>query len=257
MINLKKILTESIDPRSESPDQMDKYASKFRKTVDYLNNKNKVLILTTSNRWSGNTEDIPKSTLLAQKINNLIGSGKCDVLDISKLKIYPCEGNVSSNSKGGGNHCGVKDALLKDDEKNPSGYHRCWASINNKNDELWKVSKKLFESDCVLFLSSVRWGQTNSIYQNLIERLTWIENRNSSLKESNIVKNIDAGFICTGQNWRGNDIVTVQKQVLNFYGFRTPSQLFWNWQYTDDKNDESKQSYNKSWNVFKETFDVL
>jgi hypothetical protein len=44
---------------------------------------------------------------------------------------------------------GLKKLYLKDKEKNPSGYHRCWASIHNEDDELWKISKELFESDCV------------------------------------------------------------------------------------------------------------
>ena len=256
MITLKNILFENVNPLSESPDQMDKYANKFKKTVDHLNNKNKTLILTTSNRWKEHTEDTPKSTLLALKMANLIGSAKCEVMDVTKLNIFPCEGNVSSSPKFGGNHCGTKDAILKDDNKNPSGHHRCWASINNKSDELWKVSKKLFESDCVLFMASIRWGQANSIYQKLIERLTWIENRAHSLGESNIVKNIDAGFICVGQNWNGKNVVKLQKEVLEFYGFNTPQELFWNWQYTQDENDESKRSYNKSWGVFKKTFDL-
>ncbi len=69
------------------------------------------------------------------------------LLEIPKLKIFPCEGNVSGVE---GNNCGIKDALLKDDEKDPSGNHRCWASLNNKEDELWKVSKELFESDALI-----------------------------------------------------------------------------------------------------------
>lgn len=256
MITLKHLLFESKDPLSENPEKMDQYAKKFVKTIDYLNNKNKTLILTTSNRWKDHTEDVPKSSLLALKINDLIGSAKSEIVDVTKLNIFPCEGNVSSSPKFGGNHCGTKESVLKDKNKNPTGHHRCWASINNKSDELWKISKKLFESDCVLFMASVRWGQANSIYQKLIERLTWIENRNHSLGESNIVKDIDSGFICVGQNWNGNNVVKLQKEVLNFYGFKTPSQLFWNWQYTQDANDESKRSYNKSWSTFKKTFEI-
>jgi len=254
MITLKQILNEL--KLASSDKEMDLYARKFTKTVDYLKEKNNVLLITTSNRWKGHSDDLPKSSLLANKIKDLLGNEKITVMDVTKLKIFQCEGNVSSSPKGGGNHCGVKDALLKDDDKNPSGHHRCWASLNNKSDELWKVSKKLFESDCVVFFGSIRWGQANGVYQKLIERLTWIENRLHSLGESNIVKNIDAGFICTGQNWRGKQVVDVQKDVLEFFGFDTPKELFWNWQYTDDENDESKRSYNKSWPVFKDTFSI-
>jgi multimeric flavodoxin WrbA len=254
MITLKNLLNEL--KLASSSAEMDKYARKFIRTADYLKTKHNVLCLTTSNRWKEHTEDVPKSTLLAQKLQELVGTKTIDIIDVSKLKIYQCEGNVSSSPQFGGNHCGVKDARLKDNEKNPSGYHRCWASINHKSDELWKVSKKLFESDCVLFLGSIRWGQANGVYQKLIERLTWIENRYHTLGEANIVKNIDAGLICTGQNWNGKEVVKTQKEVLDFFGFNTPKELFWNWQYTDDENDESKRSYNKSWPVFKDTFNI-
>jgi hypothetical protein len=151
MISLSNILSEIKMPSSE--DDMDIYARKYTKTIEYLNKKNKVLLLTTSNRWSGHKDDVPKSTQLAFKIQELLGKEKVTLIDTTKLNIFPCEGNVSSKW---GNHCGTKDASLKDKEKNPTGDHRCWASINNKNDELWKISKELFESDTVLFFASVR-----------------------------------------------------------------------------------------------------
>jgi hypothetical protein len=33
---------------------------------------------------------------------------------------------------------------------------------------------------------------------------------------------------------------------LNFFGFDTPDNLFWNWQYTTDVNDETQESYKMS-----------
>jgi multimeric flavodoxin WrbA len=249
MISLNDLLLEAKLPQSEQ--DMDLYARKYKKTIDYLRTKNKVLLLTTSNRWSGHKDDIAKSTQLAIKMQELLGKEKVSLIDTTKLNIVPCEGNVSSKW---GNHCGTKDSSLKDKEKNPTGEHRCWASINNKNDELWKVSKELFESDTVLFFASVRWGQANGFYQKLIERLTWIENRHSTLGESNIVKNIDSGFIATGQNWNGKDVTQTQKEVLQFFGFKTPDQLFWNWQFTNNSLDETKSSYKKAITVFDKTF---
>jgi multimeric flavodoxin WrbA len=249
MISLTDLLLEAKLPQSEQ--DMDLYARKYKKTIDYLRTKNKVLLLTTSNRWSGHKDDIAKSTQLAFKIQELLGKEKVTLIDTTKLNIFPCEGNVSSKW---GNHCGTKDASLKDKEKNPTGDHRCWASINNKSDELWKISKELFESDVVLFFASVRWGQANGFYQKLIERLTWIENRHSTLGESNIVKDIDSGFIATGQNWNGKDVTQTQKEVLQFFGFKTPNELFWNWQFTDNALDETKSSYKKAIPVFDKTF---
>lgn len=221
-------------------------------SVEYLRTKKKVLFLTTSNRWSRSmSKEIPKSTMLAQKMAEIIGTDKVTILDIPSLNITSCEGNVSSKE---GNTCGVLKARLMDEEKNPSGHHRCWASINNPDDELWRVSKELFVSDAVVFFGSIRWGQTNAYYQKLIERLTWIENRHSSLQEENIVAAIDAGIIMVGQNWRATDVIDVQKQVLQFYGFNVVSALCWNWQYTKDDNDEEDISYKRAYEVFEEVF---
>lgn len=212
----------------------------IEKTIKFLETKNKVLFLTTSNRSGKNADDIPKSTQLAYHIQELLGMKKVEIIEVPILKIYNCEGNISSAS---GNVCGSKDSVLKDSDKNPSGYHRCWCSYKHKDDELWKISKSLFESDCVVFFGSVRWGQTNSIYQKIIERLSWIENRHTTLKEKNIIENVSAGIVLTGQNWNGSNVIETQKHVLKFYGFDVQEKLCWNWQYTDNANNESKTSY--------------
>lgn len=221
--------------------------------IDKIKSKKRVLFLTTSNRWEGSKE-IAKSTLLAREIKEkLEGVVEINILDIPKLKIFPCEGNVSGVN---GNNCGVKDALLKDKEKDPSGNHRCWASLNNKEDELWMVSKELFESDAVVFFISVRWGQANAFYQKLIERLNWIENIKTTLGEENIVKNIEAGCVIIGQNWNGENVMETQKQVYGFYGFKVPDELSFYWQYTQDVQDETQESYKEAPKEFAEEFDV-
>ena len=221
--------------------------------IEKLSGRKKVLFLTTSNRWEESNE-IPKSTLLARQIKEkLENSVDITILDIPKLKIFPCEGNVSGVN---GNNCGVKDSILKDDKKNPSGNHRCWASINNKEDELWMVSKELFESEVVIFFISVRWGQANAFYQKLIERLNWIENRHTTLKGDNIVENIEAGCVVIGQNWNGETVMETQKQVYEFYGFKVPSELSLYWQYTQDSLDETQESYKDAPKEFAEEFDV-
>jgi multimeric flavodoxin WrbA len=224
-------------------------------TISYLRtNGGKVLFITTSTRYPFNTgynkggveDELPKSTELALFMKESIPN-ESKWIDIPQLKIYPCEGNVSHKT---GNTCGVMDAVLKDKSKNPTGHHRCWASINDKEDQLWKVSKELFESDTILFFGSIRWGQTNAEYQKLIERLTWLENRHSTLGEENIISGKKAGFICIGQNWNGANVVTVQKEVLGFFGFNTPDNLFWNWQYTTNPYDETNESYKNSHKQF-------
>jgi multimeric flavodoxin WrbA len=227
------------------------YTKKLDTLINYLKDKEKVLLLTTSNRWEGDKEQ-PKSTQLAEFVKKEIGNN-VEVIDVSKLTIHCCEGNVS---KMDGNNCGVKDAALKDKEKNPSGNHRCWASINNKDDELWKVSKPLFEADAVVFFVSVRWGQANSIYQKLIERLNWIENRHTTLEEDNIIEDKEAGIVVIGQNWNGTAVLDTQKKVLDFYGFNVPDELSFNWQYTDDALDETQESYKKAPEAFEKAFDI-
>jgi multimeric flavodoxin WrbA len=222
------------------------------RTVSILKKKRKVLFITTSNRWSGEKEDA-KSTLLAKHIAGLVGEKRVTIIDATRLNIYPCEGNVSARK---GNYCGEQKAALKDASKNPSGNHRCWASINNKDDELWVVSKALLESDAVVFFGSVRWGQMNSVYQKLIERLTWLENRHATLGEGNLLEGIDAGLICTGHNWNGANVVKLQKQVLSFFGFRVQDALSWSWQFTKDSGDESQESYRAAFPKFAKEFGI-
>lgn len=220
----------------------------LQKTLDILKKKKKVLLLSCSNRynWDKNNIDVPKSKLLAEYLHEELGDSSV-LIDVTDLKILPCEGNVSRKD---GNSCGLLKAKLKDKEKNPSGEHRCWVNINEKSDELWKISKELFESDAVIFFSSIRWGQTNMYYQNLIERLNWLENRHTSLGESNIIKDIESGFICVGQNWNGENVTETQKKVHKFYGFKPNNSLYWNWQYTKDEYDETQKSYKDSHDKF-------
>lgn len=223
---------------------------KFDKTFEYLKSKEKILFLLTSNRWSGHTDDIPKSSRLAYLLQERLGPNKVKIIDVSKLKIYECEGNVSSKM---GNHCGVKGALLKGD-KDKTGQHRCWASFNHKDDELYLVVNDLLDSNVVIFFGSIRWGKMNAVYGKLIERLTWLENRHTTLGESNILKNIDCGVISVGHNWNGDEAVYHEKEVLGFFGFKTPKELFWSYQWTDEVTDETKSGYNKDIKDFQKIF---
>ena len=217
-------------------------------TLDILKKKKKVLLLSCSNRynWDENNIDTPKSKILATYLKEELGD-KAVFIDVPELNIVSCEGNVSRKE---GNSCGIKKALLKDDKKNPSGYHRCWASLNEKSDELWEISKDLFDSEVVLFFVSIRWGQTNMYYQKLIERLTWIENRHTTLGEKNIIENIESGLIAVGQNWNGEQVTEVQKKVHEFYGFKPNEDLYWNWQFTKNVKDETQKSYKEAFPKF-------
>ena len=219
------------------------------KTIEYLKNKERIVFITTSNRWEW-LHEVPKSTQLAHHIAKEIGEDKVIFFDIAQMNIVPCEWHVSGLAH---NNCWVKEALLKDSEKNTSGCHRCRASFTNPDDELRKISKALLESEVILFFTSVRWWQTNSIYQKLIERLTRIENRRTTLGEDNIIKNIEAGIIVIGHNRNNEVVITTQKNVLEMYGFKVPKQLSRGRTYTD-MNDESQQWYQKAVGQFEKDF---
>jgi multimeric flavodoxin WrbA len=225
----------------------------LNKLYKYLNKnkKKKILFLTTSNRWSGDKE-LPKSSMIAEELVKKLGTG--EIINVSKLKIFPCEGNVSTKR---GNTCGLKDAMLDDKEKNPTGHIRCWASVNNKSDELYKVANAILDSDIIIFFGSIRWGKMNSIYAQLIERLTWLENRHSTLGESNLLKDKEAGIVATGHNWNGKETIKLETEVLSFFGFKTPEVLSFNWQWTDNKNDESKKGYLESFGDFLKEMDFI
>ncbi len=231
---------------------MQNYKKILENTIKYLKNKEKILFLTTSNRWSNEKwNELPKSTMLAYKLQELVWKEKIEIIEVPKLNIVTCEWN---NSTKRWNTCWLKFANLEDEVKNPTDYHRCWASLNNPEDELWKVSKEIFESDCVIFFWSVRWGQMNSIYQKLIERITWMETRWSAHWEDNILKDKDCWIIVINQNWRGKEVLDVQKQVLSYIWFNIVNDLSWNWQFTQDVDDERDSSYIRAYIEFEETF---
>src|SRR5262245_50914043 len=120
-------------------------AESTARLLRYLEAKDDILLLTTSSRYQEEAGDIPKTTEFAMRVQaRLEGSGKrVTLLDVTKLKIYICEGNISSRR---GNNCGVPEAKLDDPVRNPTGHHRCWASLNNPDDQLHEVSRALFKS---------------------------------------------------------------------------------------------------------------
>ena len=209
-----------------------------------LEKSNDILMLTTSTRFRKHTWDVPKSTRLARRIEERLRLQKkrITLLDVAKLNIYTCEGNISAKR---GNNCGVLEAKLPDQSKNPTGHHRCWASINNPDDELYMVTRELFRSRVVVFFVSVRWGQTNSVYQRLFERLSWIENRFTTLGQSPIpqLKDLKAGMVLFGQNWNDAQVLKTQLQNFRWFNWKTPRPLSFYWQYTRDAEDESPESY--------------
>jgi hypothetical protein len=134
-------------------EELGRVTAKCRRFIDYLRHRNDILFLTTSTRYAEHKDDIPKSTQLARRIKEHYPNKNIVLIDVPTLVIHTCEGNISAKK---GNRCGTEEALLKSTRKNPSGYHRCWASLNNKDDELYKITRVLFRSKVVVFFDSVR-----------------------------------------------------------------------------------------------------
>lgn len=229
----------------------------IRSFLDTLSRHKKVTFVTTSTRspYVEKKGESPKSSQLARHLAQKLKERgvNVEVFDAAKLKIYECLGCVSEVN---GNHCGSIDSKLDDKEKNPNGLLRCWASHDFEDDELWKISKSLYESQAIIFFGSQRWGGVNSVYQKLIERLDWIENMHASMGEKNSVEKIQAGLVLIGQNWRVQESLELQRKVLEFFGFLVPEELYIGWQYTRDVYDESPQSYKNAPDTFEQAWNM-
>ncbi len=221
-----------------------------QKLINALAGK-KSLFITTSNRFEQHKE-LPKSTALALQMREILGEENCKHIDIPKLTIHNCEGNVSTAN---GNRCGIKEALLRG-PNNPTGLIRCWASVNNPDDELYKVANAIFDAEAVIFFISTRWGQANAYYQKLIERLDWIENRYTTLQEGCIIEGKIAGCVVLGHNWRAHAVVETQKEVYSFFGFKVPDECSFHYQWTKDANDESAIGYREDIKDFNTKFQI-
>jgi hypothetical protein len=90
----------------------------------------------------------------------------------------------------------------------------------------------------------------NAVYTQLIERLTWLENRHTTLGESNILKDKEVGIVAMGHNWNGQDSVELEKQVLKYFGFNTPKELSFNRQWTNDPTEETLSGYKQDYKDF-------
>lgn len=54
-----------------------------------------------------------------------------------------------------------------------------------------------------------------------------------------------------------NKISGLEKEVLSFFGFKTPSQLSFNWQFLKNANDESKEGYVEEFGEFLKDFNFV
>ena len=237
-----------------------KYGPEMENIYPFLSTlaaEKRVLFVTTSNRgkYISSKGEKPKSTRLAEHFSDLLKEKGVDVvtMDAAKLKIHNCLGCVSELK---GNMCGSPEAKMKDEKKNPHGHLKCWASLDYKDDELWKIANEIYESDVIIFFVSNRWGNPNAIYQKLIERLDWIESSYTTYEGPNTIKNKKAGMVLLGQNWRVQESLEVQQQVLEFFGFQTPEELFMGWQFTRDVMDEEQKSYQEAPNTFEQSWGV-
>jgi hypothetical protein len=61
-------------------------------------------------------------------------------------------------------------------------------------------------------------------------------------------------MVLLGQNWRVQESLEIQQQVLEFFGFQTPEELFMGWQFTRDTLDEEQKSYQEAPNAFEQSW---
>ena len=56
---------------------------------------------------------------------------------------------------------------------------------------------------------------------------------------------------------KGLYFTSIEKQVLDFFGFKTPTQLSFNWQFLKNANDESKDGYVEEFGDFLKDFNFV
>ena len=49
----------------------------------------------------------------------------------------------------------------------------------------------------------------------------------------------------------------LEKEVLGFFGFKTPTELSFNWQWTNNKKDETKKGYVEDFGDFLKEFNFV
>ena len=89
-----------------------------------------------------------------------------------------------------------------------------------------------------------------------MERLSWIENRHTSLKEENIVSEKYVGVISCGHNFNGKEAIELQKKNMKYFGFKIDDRLFWSYQYTNDSKDERLEGYIDDANKFEKLVQI-
>ena len=75
--------------------------------------------------------------------------------------------------------------------------------------------------------------------------------------ESSLLKNKECGIVAIGHNWNGENAVKLERDVFRFFGFKTPEVLSFNWQWTNDKYDETKKGYLEDFGDFLVDFDFV
>ena len=84
------------------------------------------------------------------------------------------------------------------------------------------------------------------------------KNRISTLREGPIpqLKDLEAGMVLFGHNWNARNTLEIQKRNFEWFGWKTPEALSFAWQYTDDEEEESQESYLGAIEEFRELFPV-
>ena len=139
--------------------------NELKRLYNYLKKQEgkKIVFLTTSNRWEGEKE-LPKSSIIAEELRKKLNN--CDIINVSKLKIFPCEGNVSNHK---GNGCGVKEAILKG-TKDPNKFIAKIASGHCKPNGVLQVDPEKMLDFLHPLAANEIWGvgpKTNELLEKM------------------------------------------------------------------------------------------
>ncbi|MFA5086199.1 MAG: flavodoxin family protein [Candidatus Paceibacterota bacterium] len=181
-------------------------------------NKIKVLGICASARGrQSNTYYLTKAAFDALEGDDL----EKEIIIASELNLRPCEHHYSINAK----MC----------------IHPCLITQMDGNDEMKKIYDGILSSDVVIFSTPIYWNNHSQLMQLIMERLTSLENMNSTHKKP-VIKNKVGAMMILGHE---DGYQHVAGNLMNFateLGLILPPQAYGAWVgESDEDTDRDRQ----------------
>lgn len=153
-----------------------------------------------------------------------------DLIRLSDLKIYECEGNYSQNPK----FC----------------TYPCQSSMKYEDDQMQRVYDAVLRTDVLWLATPIRWNNHSALVQKFVERMNAIENQNIWFGNPLIHGKV-AGLIIIGHV---DGLQHVAGNLLNFFswlGFQTPEVAICSWvgEYDEDTTKDWDQIVNNRYTM--------